>query len=830
MLPQSSRLVWACEGPRNETWRRAPLADMQESMSVRCVALVLAGLSILDASASGQQPSPAPAATPTVVAAIPAAAILQRAEETVERLRGLGMTEADNRNLRDIREALPASAAEIEAVSRQSRALSVSGLTFSELLDWKRRWTRLQERLSAWGAIVQRRAAVLDSEIAEVQQLDQAWTLTRASASKEGIPDALQQQIATVLKQIADVGSALRAARSQALEVQAAIVRQSLAVSNELADLQRRETQLRDQLLVNDTEPLWEAIATMTREGGAGAMLRATSARALDDLREYVRDRPSEVALQAAVLAVLLGLAFRVRAWTPAVEPAEERAVGKLRQRPFSAAVVMMMIGTTLIRADAPVSVRAVIRVITTVPLLRLLQIGAFAELPGALVGLALLVVVSAFNALMPRAPALARIFELGECLLFIGWLLWVLGSQRLARLHLSERGRRAARVGGRIAVLLLATAVIANVFGNVVLATLLMSGTYVAVIGALSVQVAAEILDALFDVFVDSPLGRSMRTFQRHETLVRARFRMLVRLLLLGLWIAGTLMGFAMLPPAIAAVQAILGARLTVGSLSIALGDVFALGVTIWLSFAIARFVRHLLEEEILSRLALPRGMPGAISVSVSYTIILLGFFAALSAAGLDLSRLTVLLGAFGVGLSFGLQTIVNNFVSGLILVFERPIQVGDTIEVDGMSGIVRNIGIRATTLRTADGAEVIVPNGTVLSAKVINWTFSSRERRIEVKVRVSRRADPRRVIDVLLATAKEQAGVNPDPAPEALFLGLAGTHLEFSLTAWARHAGAGPRLRSDLNLAVAGALREAGLAPVSPAAPAAERRPAAR
>src|SRR5262249_1074759 len=150
---------------------------------------------------------------------------------TVARLRTLGATESEDRDIQNARAGLPANAAEIETLSRQSRAISVGGLTLSDVLDWEKRWTRQQERLSGWVALVQQRVSVLENEPNEGDQLDKSWALTQASAAKEGVPDALKQQIQTVREQITATASALRTARTDALELQAAIAEQSFAVA-----------------------------------------------------------------------------------------------------------------------------------------------------------------------------------------------------------------------------------------------------------------------------------------------------------------------------------------------------------------------------------------------------------------------------------------------------------------------------------------------------------------------------------------------------------------------------------------------------------------------
>jgi potassium-dependent mechanosensitive channel len=126
-----------------------------------------------------------------------------------------------------------------------------------------------------------------------------------------------------------------------------------------------------------------------------------------------------------------------------------------------------------------------------------------------------------------------------------------------------------------------------------------------------------------------------------------------------------------------------------------------------------------------------------------VHYSLLLLGFFVGLAVLGVDLTKVTILAGAFSVGVGFGLQTVINNFVCGLILLFERPIKIGDIIQIDTDIGEVRRIGIRACVIRTMNGSEVIVPNGTIIANKVTNWTFSDRYRAIEVPVTVGTRRD---------------------------------------------------------------------------------------
>ena len=206
---------------------------------------------------------------------------------------------------------------------------------------------------------------------------------------------------------------------------------------------------------------------------------------------------------------------------------------------------------------------------------------------------------------------------------------------------------------------------------------------------------------------------------------------------------------------------------RWRLGAAEISIQDL-AVFFAVFLSAVIfSRMLRFVLTEEILPRIRLPRGVPGAVDVLCRYGVLLLGFLIALAAAGVDFSRVTLLISALGVGIGFGLQNLVNNFVSGLILVFEHPVQVGDHVEVGSLYGEVRTIGFRASILRTPDGADVIVPNSELIGSRVINWSLTDQLRRISIPVSVAYGTDPNRVMDVLIEIARKHPAVLGYPAP---------------------------------------------------------------
>jgi small-conductance mechanosensitive channel len=230
---------------------------------------------------------------------------------------------------------------------------------------------------------------------------------------------------------------------------------------------------------------------------------------------------------------------------------------------------------------------------------------------------------------------------------------------------------------------------------------------------------------------------------------------------------------------------------------------------LTVWGTFLLSRLARFVLEEEIFPNLHLERGLPYAINRVVHYLVLLSGFVIALGAMGVDMTKFTILAGAFSVGIGFGLQNIVNNFISGLIVLFERPIKVGDTIEIDGQTGRVQRIGIRASVIQSTSGAEVIIPNGKLISDKVINWTLSSGRRQVTVTVLLKLDADVAPARELSLAVARRNKHVLQAPAPEVLFVRRGIDQLEFELRVWTDALDAWMEVRSDMTAEINEALR---------------------
>ncbi len=287
---------------------------------------------------------------------------------------------------------------------------------------------------------------------------------------------------------------------------------------------------------------------------------------------------------------------------------------------------------------------------------------------------------------------------------------------------------------------------------------------------------------------------------------------RLLATVLVLGV-VLDTLNVWEVIPSPWKAWQAMLGAGVTVGDVTITVGRVLVSALLLYTAFLVSVGVRALLSEEVLQRKQIDRGVADAIRTLVHYAIVVIGIALALSTLGVRLQAIAIVVGALGVGIGFGLQNIVNNFVSGLILLFERPVRAGDTVVIGGEWGMIRSIGLRSTVLSVYDGSEVVVPNGELVSQRVTNWTLTSGRNRIIVQVGVAYGSDIEKVFGILSTAAAEHPSVLSDPPPQILFAGFGSSSLDFEVRVWLPDVSLRLPTQSELRTDIDRRFRAAGI-----------------
>jgi small-conductance mechanosensitive channel len=249
------------------------------------------------------------------------------------------------------------------------------------------------------------------------------------------------------------------------------------------------------------------------------------------------------------------------------------------------------------------------------------------------------------------------------------------------------------------------------------------------------------------------------------------------------------------------------------VGEKRMNVGHIVAAVVVLFGAFLLSGLLQRLLVQGVLAARHMEIGVQLAIARLVHYALVCVGFAVALATLGFEFTQLTILLSALGVGIGFGLQAMVNNFLCGLILLFERPIRVGDTIEFGGQWAQIQKIGLRATTVQTFDHADVILPNSDLINHQVTNWTLTNRHARIIVRVGVAYGSDVPLVMQTLVACAADNDSVMHTPEPLVFFRQFGDSSLDFELRAWIWDVSNRFRVISELHQEVDRRFREAGI-----------------
>jgi potassium-dependent mechanosensitive channel len=677
-------------------------------------------------------------------------------------------------------------------------------------------WKFYQREFDGWREELEGTTRSYTEDAAELAKRRGVWEATRAAMSAGGVTPALADRVNVIIGQFMLAEQAL----SQPLDEQLKLRRRANTVQASL-DAGRKGVDAAivfydRRLGMIDAVPVWKAWNdtqfSASELQGTEAGLRLETAF-VEEWGAANQPRLRAYKFGAlALLPLLLWLGWRNRR-AVTTEPSMQ-AAAKVLQRPISAWLLLILIGVLFFFPDAPLVMHQIALLLALVPVLRLLPQRVFEVLGRWPIVGTVLYLLYRLSILLLGQPLYYRVYTLGITLVTAAVLVWLLVSSKSRH----ERSGTPVphgfvRVAAWFAVAALLTAIVANLVGNVSLAEMLTGAVLDSAYVGLALYAGANVLSSILSVLLARREMTRFSVITQHAGPLLASVNRLVTYAALVAWIVFMLNEFRIARPLFGAAKSILMHPLEIGQISVTLGSILLFFVSIYIAFWVARTVRVVLRDEVLPKMDLPRGVGNSISSLSYYGLVLIGLMVALAAAGFETSQFALVFGALGIGIGLGLQNVVNNFVSGLILMFERPIQPGDVVEVSGTSGTVREIGMRATTLTTFEGADVVVPNGTLLSEKLINWTLSDMNRRIDVEVSVAYGSDPRRVLALLREVAQGTPGISAVPVPAIVFKGFGASSLDFSIRAWTDNFGDWVTIRTEMTARVYEALAKEGI-----------------
>ena len=730
------------------------------------------------------------------------------AEQAVQKSSSIAQPEADDQELESITRDLDALSKKL--VAKAFKTLPRSGVEALEqhLLFLDDRLTQLQDDLKAI-------SRPLSDEAGELAQKRKAWQEARQSYA-DVISPALLENIDSLDKDLQAAEKSLSVPLSEVLSQSQQARRLQARVADNLQTVRDQIALIERSLWRFNSENLFSTLQNIPVEN-TDSMQAVLDGISIQGDFSKAFDRQSKTRHILITILALLSLPVFILLSRKAKQIIDRHSTLEHYRttmgRPFSA-WILFVVGCLLI-ADfyGPMFRTKLFLTIAWLPVMRLQPRWMYENIGTPVYATGLFFILSFTGHLLTGFPIEFRLVQLLNGVLLLstlGWLFYRLPERSPDHPSRKERAARAMII---VSGALIALAVIANIFGATRLAPLLTDGALSSLYLALCLFAIRELVRAYTNVLFIAGAEKDIANTQHAGRLFEVAQK-LSNLILFVAWLAGTLAVFKILPPFMEKIEVISKFTLAIGNLSITIGGILLFCLSVLLSFWIAKTIRVVLSDDVLPNMKLPRGVANSVSTMSYYFLLILGLLVALTAAGFELSQLAIIVGALSVGIGFGLNTMIHNFVSGLILMVERPIQPGDVIELSGTTGKVRNIGIRATTLSTFEGADVLVPNGMLLAEKLTNWTLMNERRRIDIPVGVSYGCDPRTVQSLLFEVAKNTEGVSHEPLPPTiLFIGFGESTLDFSVRAWTDDFNQSPIIRSEMAIAIHAALKEAGI-----------------
>lgn len=759
-----------------------------------------------------QEPAPATSAAPV---AQPTISLTQIADQTIatQRLVGqLSNVATQPLDLEILSDQLINARKQIQSLQVDAAALiNNSRASIDQLNATQNQWRFINEQLLKAQQRLKARAAELESAISQLTIEEDRWQQIKTQVSATPELNYNGTDINDAFNSTARIRKLLTAPLQETLGMDKDCQELMDIIDQELLALKSSESYLRDNIFRNFQEPIWKISPDdFKNESNNEQSLSNKSKIAIF----YLKQNTDRLFIVFAIIFLVGFFIWRVRVNT---KRKQEDQMGialrlPLVDRPFSTMISIGVASASIILPNPPQLIYTGLSLLLFIPVIRL----GFPRLLPIVRPLAWLVsiffIINTLSIHIHSVPALLQLWLLASA------IIGLMGCARaLMKFSASDDRKsfvwRFLRATVWLALLTALAAAIGCIIGAVTLAQFLLTGVAYSAYAGLWLVVVAGVINDLSTAAIYMPSSNSSLLISRNRPTILRFINQLTNAVCLFSWINFALKRVALRDGFLDAAQQIISKELSIGSISFSLGDFLSVAFTIWLSFKISQLLRFILVEDVAPRAKWARGVPEAVATLTQYCIVLAGFMTAISMAGIDMSKLSIMVGALGVGIGIGLQDVVNNFTSGLILLFEQKIKQADIIQCSGVSGKVSHIGMRCSVVRTFDGAEVIVPNGQLVSSQVINWTHSDQERRISVPIGVAYGTDPQLTIDTLVKVASETSDVLDNPPPLAFFLRFGASSMDFELRAWVNNGDIINEVNSRLCVAVYNRFKEIGI-----------------
>jgi len=750
---------------------------------------------------------------------IPVVQVPQKIEELYVILKKINSVEIPAIKIDKLEEDFNTYLKDIEQLKKESTKEAFENVTTKKLKDYSLKWNSYFVQIEKLKKLLQEDSELLADKRVQMEKILVGWEKTNSNAKKEKAPTLILNSLKDFKKETKDTDKALFTILNNVLSVRDKVSSEEITIKEILSLIKIQIDANRSLIFTFDSNPIWSALTDSTDTTTFAHSFNNSTSRVSSSLIEfwdmYSEEFPYYVGFYFFVLLIIIYLKRFGNKIVDEETITNDKYSIKILNKPYSISILITIYFHLAFFPLAPSVILELARILLVIPILFLFPTFISRVSRGPLYFITSIYILQQIIELSLGASIYLRILTILLTILMISALYWFLKIDVTKISKARTRIITTLLIISKLLIVILSISLLGNIIGNTALSTLIFAGVMRTIYSSLILITSLQVFYTLLTILFETKIANISYMVKRKSNEIKNVLFSLVKIIAIFFWGKMFLRNFEVYDSFSEFLVNLFTTPIELGDISIVPFNIVLFFISIWLSLKISKLTRFFFENEIFARVKLPRGVPAAMSIMLNYTIITLGFFIALSFLGFNIEKFAIVFGALGVGIGFGLQSIVNNFISGLILLFERPIQVGDTISLvaNNLLGTVKRIGIRASVVATFDGSEVIVPNADLISGQVTNWTLSDYLRRIEIKIGVHFNANPNEVMDILNKGIEGREDILKNPAPYILYKGYGEDRQNFDLRFWTANSGDWIFIRSDVLLKITKMLNDAGI-----------------
>ena len=744
--------------------------------------------------------------------------ITEKSALMLTKLKDMSELLVEDDDVKDMKLSLVPYSDSIDALLKGENYKNIDNQTVRELQKMTSELSMQIKHLQGWEELIKENIEKYDSNRALLKEQLLLFENTGENAKKEDAPEELVKHLLSVIKEIKSLENLFNKRYNQSLTNSQLLTTKLLNLKDLKEKIRETESVVSNRVFYQNQPPLLSLaeeseFSLTTYFTAVGSSIKDKYNEATDYLQTN-----SELWLSYTISAFFaLGfVAFYNKLYRKRELFVSKTSIDKdiffFIGRPFSTSAILLTLAFVIIFSSRPSSLGELMLLIVFIPVIRVLQTVIIRENYKYLYSIFVIYVLFWIVKNSVEYDIESRVF----LLLINGMLLAYTFILARKKILFSLHDSYLVKIAHYVFILFSLSLVISffsNLYGSVLLSFRIIEGVLSMFYTAMIFYTIYIVLAGYIVVILRRRIATASHMLEKYSQKIEKTTHLLIKVWVLLWWLLIVSKTISLYPYLVILEEAILSFSFNIAQTTISIQAIFDFVLIVIGTWVIARLTKTVLEVEVFARFTLPRGVPTAILTTLNYVIIITGTIIAFSSLGVSPQQFALIFGALGVGIGFGLRNIIANFVSGIIMVFERPVQIGDTIEMENTMGSVQSIGARSSTIKTFDGSEVIIPNADFIAKEIINWTLSDEHRRkvVEFKVDLENDNDIDKILKIMKDIASAHPDVLSDPEPLATLKSFGEYYLEFKLYFWLSTNLI--TAQSEVNIAIYRALKEAGI-----------------